>query len=562
MLVYRKSLTVNEHTALPATNLVSLVDAPYKLNDMQLVYKPIILIILDGWGYTENTVYNAIHSAHKPVWEKIWREYPHTLLRASGLDVGLPAGQMGNSEVGHINIGAGRAINQEFTRINQKIKNGGFFKNSIITKAMDKAVQNNKAVHILGLLSPGGVHSHEDHIHALMQLAADRNVENLYLHAFLDGRDTAPKSASESIYKTQQKIAELGRGRFASIIGRHYAMDRNKRWERSRLAYDLISQGKAEFWSVDPFIALDMAYARGESDEFVRPTAITCNGGPPVMVDDGDVLIFANYRADRARQLARAFTKPEFKSFEREWMPKLSAFLSLTSYKANYEFPVAFPPARLGNVFGEYISKQGLRQLRIAETEKYAHVTFFFNGGEERVFDGEDRILIPSPHVRTYDQQPEMSAHEIADNMVGAINNRNHDVIICNFANADMVGHTGNFDATITAIETIDRCLGKIIDAAEKMGGEILITADHGNAEQLKTYTTEKIKSRAYTAHTNNPVPFIYIGRPAKMSLDIGTLADIAPTMLHIMDIPKPDEMTGHSLIRLQPFKVQQVVGK
>jgi len=529
---------------------------------MQLIHKPIILLILDGWGYSDNTVYNAIHSAHTPVWDNIWNEYPHTLLSTSGLDVGLPSGQMGNSEVGHITIGAGRVTAQECTRIGKSIQAGDFFENSIIAEAMDKSVANNKAVHILGLLSPGGVHSHEDHIHALMQLAADRNVDNLYLHAFLDGRDTPPMSAAESIYKAHQKITRLGRGRFASIIGRHYAMDRNRHWDRTQQAYDLISQGKSEFWSIDPFIALDMAYARGETDEFVSPTAITHGSQPPVTVEDGDVIIFANYRADRARQLARAFTSPKFKNFERERTPRLASFISLTSYKANFEFPVAFPPARVSNVFGEYIANLGLRQLRIAETEKYAHVTFFFNGGEERVFDGEDRILIPSPRVRTYDKRPEMSAFAVTDHMIEAINSRKYDVIICNFANADMVGHTGNFNATIKAIETIDKCLGKIIETAEKVGGEILITADHGNAEQLKTYTTEKIKSQPHTAHTDNPVPFIYIGRPATICSYASTLADIAPTMLHIMGVSVPEEMTGHCLVKLRDFKSREVIGK
>jgi 2,3-bisphosphoglycerate-independent phosphoglycerate mutase len=339
-------------------------------------------------------------------------------------------------------------------------------------------------------------------------------------------------------------------------------MDRNKRWDRTKLAYDLITQGKAEYRSVDPFIAVDMAYARGESDEFVKPTAITKSDEPPVIVDDGDVIVFANYRSDRARQLARAFTKQEFKAFERERFPKLTAFISLTSYKANYEFPVAFPPLSMTNVFGEYIANLGLKQLRIAETEKYAHVTFFFNGGEERVFEGEDRILIPSPHVETYDKQPEMSADEITERLIESIDSRRYDAIICNYANADMVGHTGNFKATISAVETIDKCLGKVIDCVQKVGGEILITADHGNAEQLKAYTTEKIKSQSHTAHTSNLVPLIYIGRPAEFLPDTGSLSDISPTMLSIMGIPQPKEMTGKSLLRLQQEDAPAVIGK
>ncbi len=529
---------------------------------MQVTHKPTILIVLDGWGHTDNTVYNAIYSAHKPNWDKLWYKYPHTLISASGIDVGLPASQMGNSEVGHMNIGSGRIVDQEFTRITRAMEDGSFYDNEILTAAFKSAAENNKAVHLLGLLSPGGVHSHEDHIFALMELAAECNVKKLYLHAFLDGRDTPPKSAVESIHKAQLKMKELGIGRFATLIGRYFAMDRNKRWERTKIAYDLICQGKSEYQSIDPFIAVDMAYAREESDEFIRPTSIIKHGEKAVTVEDGDVIVFANYRADRARQLARAFTKPEFKAFERERVPQLAAFVSLTSYKANYEFPVAFPPVKLKNVFGEYISKFGLKQLRIAETEKYAHVTFFFNGGEERVFEGEDRILVPSPHVDTYDNAPEMSAYEITDRLIESINSNKYDAIICNYANADMVGHTGNFKSTIAAIETIDKCLGKVIENALNVGGEVIITADHGNAEQLKAYTTEKIRSQAHTAHTNNLVPLIYIGRPAEFLPGTGSLSDISPTLLNIMGIPQPEEMTGKSLLALTDEETPAVVGK
>jgi 2,3-bisphosphoglycerate-independent phosphoglycerate mutase len=529
---------------------------------MQVTHKPTILIVLDGWGHTDNTVYNAIYSAHKPTWDKIWYEYPHTLISASGIDVGLPASQMGNSEVGHMNIGSGRVVDQEFTRITHAMEDGSFYQNETLNKAFKSAADNNKAVHLLGLLSPGGVHSHKKHIFALMELAAKCNVKKLYLHAFLDGRDTPPKSADESIHKAQLKMKELGIGRFASLIGRFYAMDRNKRWDRTKLAYDLICQGKSDYQYSDPFIAVEMAYARDESDEFIRPTSIMKEGEQPVTVEDGDVVVFANYRADRARQLARAFTKPEFKAFERERVPQLAAFVSLTSYKANYEFPVAFPPVKLKNVFGEYISNFGLKQLRIAETEKYAHVTFFFNGGEERVFEGEDRILVPSPHVETYDSVPEMSAYEITDRLIEAINSRQYDAIICNYANADMVGHTGNFKATISAVETIDKCLGKVIECTLKVGGEIIITADHGNAEQLKAYTTEKIRSQAHTAHTNNLVPLVYIGRHAEFIPGTGSLSDISPTLLSIMGIPQPKEMTGKSLLRLTDEETPAVVGK
>jgi 2,3-bisphosphoglycerate-independent phosphoglycerate mutase len=520
---------------------------------MQPSINPLVLIILDGWGHTDNTVYNAIYSAKKPVWEKLWLECPRTLIQASGTDVGLPSQQMGNSEVGHMTIGSGRLVDQEFSRISRAIEDGSFFRNEILSSAFNRATQNNKAIHILGLLSPGGVHSHQEHIFKLMELATQFGVEKIYLHAFLDGRDTPPKSAEENIFLAQLKMKELGRGRFASIIGRFYAMDRNKRWERTQQAYDLISQGKADYRSEDPFIAVDMAYARGETDEFVSATAITKHGEPPVQVEDGDVIVFANYRADRARQLARAFTKEDFQSFPRENIPKLDTFISLTEYKDNYEFPVAFTPKSLDNVFGQYISELGLKQLRIAETEKYAHITFFFNGGEEQAFAGEDRILVPSPHVRTYNMEPKMSAFEITDKLIEAIQSNKYDAIICNYANADMVGHTGDFQATIKAIETIDACLGKVIEAAEKTNTQILITSDHGNAEQMKAYATEKIKSDQHTAHTTNLVPLVYIGRDAEILSGLsGSLSDIAPTMLYFMGLEVPQEMTGKPLLKLQ----------
>ncbi len=515
--------------------------------------KPLILIILDGWGYTENTVYNAIYSAKKPVWEQIWVDCPRTLVQASGTEVGLPGSQMGNSEVGHMTIGSGRVVDQEFSRITRAIEDGSFFKNEPLCSAFERVASNGKALHILGLLSPGGVHGHQDHIFRLLEMAAQCGVENIYLHAFLDGRDTPPKSAEENIHLAQLKMKELGVGKFASIIGRFFAMDRNKHWDRTQHAYDLISQGKADFRTDDPFIAVDMAYARGESDEFVSATAITKSGEPPVQVEDGDAIVFANYRADRARQLARAFTKEDFQSFPRERTPKLDTFISLTTYKANYEFPVAFAPEQLHNVFGKYISDLGLKQLRIAETEKYAHVTFFFNGGEEQAFDGEDRILVPSPHVRTYNMQPKMSAQEITDKLSEAVRSKQYDAIICNYANADMVGHSGDFQATIKAVEAIDECLGQVIEVAKQNNTEILITADHGNAEQMRAYATEKIKSDQHTAHTSNLVPLIYIGRDAEVISGItGSLSDIAPTMLYLMGLDAPKEMTGKPLLKLK----------
>ncbi|MFQ5659815.1 MAG: 2,3-bisphosphoglycerate-independent phosphoglycerate mutase [Gammaproteobacteria bacterium] len=528
---------------------------------MQLIHKPVILIILDGWGYSENINYNAIHSAKKPVWDRLWDEYPHTLINASGTEVGLPGNQMGNSEVGHMNIGSGRIIEQEFTRISRTIEDGSFFHNETLRSAFKKTVQNNKALHVLGLLSPGGVHSHQDHIFALMEFADQCGLNDIYLHAFLDGRDTPPKSAGEYLHEARLKMAELGKGRFATIIGRYYAMDRNQHWDRTRAAYDLISQGKAEYQSDDTFIAVDMAYARGESDEFVKATSIVREGEIPVSVQDGDCIVFANYRADRARQLASAFTKEDFSGFERERFANPVTFISLTEYKANYEFPVAFPPEHHDNVFGEYIARCGLRQLRIAETEKYAHVTFFFNAGKERAFENEDRILVPSPHVSTYDQTPEMSAFEVTDKMIDAINSRKYDVIISNFANADMVGHTGDFDATVKSVESIDKCLGTILEAVQKVGGELLITADHGNAEQMKSFITEKVRPQPHTAHTSNLVPFLYIGRSADVLPGTGALCDIAPTMLYLMGLKQPQEMTGRSLFNLHNYATHAIVG-
>ncbi len=518
---------------------------------MSLPHRPYLLIIMDGWGHTDVTVYNAIHTANKPNWDRLWSENPHQLISASGIDVGLPSAQMGNSEVGHMNIGSGRVVHQEFTRISDAIDDGSFFRNETLVQAFSVAARNDKAVHILGLLSDGGVHSHEDHIFALMELAAERGIQQLYLHAFLDGRDKPPKSATESIAKAQVKCRETGIGKISSIVGRHYAMDRNAHWDRTRIAYDLISEGRADHTAPDPFIALDLAYERGETDEFVSPVSIHADNEKPVRVEDGDVVIFANYRADRARQLSRAFTKQDFKSFPRHHFPELGAFVSLTQYKSNYEFPVAFPPEHLQNVIGEYISNQGLRQLRIAETEKYAHVTFFFNGGEERVFPGEDRVLVPSPHVKTYDEKPEMSACEVTDKLIEAIESEKYDFIVCNFANTDMVGHTGDFNAAIAAVETVDNCLGRIVATMQRLGGETVITADHGNAEQMREYTTEKIQAQAHTAHTCNLVPLLYIGRPAEPILHEGSLSDISPTLLYLMGMKQPKEMTGTPLFQL-----------
>jgi len=505
-----------------------------------------VLIVLDGWGYSENPDHNAIHAAHKPVWDKLWERYPHTLIRTSGAAVGLPNDQMGNSEVGHLNLGAGRVVYQEFTRVSRAIRTGSFFSNKTLTGAVDQAVENGKAVHILGLLSPGGVHSHECHIHAMVQLAAERGAKRVYLHAFLDGRDTPPKSAESSIAAMEEKFTEFGVGRFASVIGRYYAMDRDHRWPRIQAAYDLITQGKAEFQTPDAMSALQMAYERGETDEFVQATAIVPPGEQPVRFEDGDTLVFMNYRSDRARQITRPFIEPDFDGFERAYIPKPGAVVSLTEYKQEFNLPVAFPPDRMRNVLGAYLASLGMHQLRIAETEKYAHVTFFFNGGYEEPFAGEDRVLVPSPQVATYDLQPEMSAPEVTDKLVEAIGSSDYDVIICNFANPDMVGHTGNFDAAVKAIEALDVSLGRVYEAVESAGGEMLITADHGNAEQMRGEDT----GQAHTAHTTNLVPLVYVGRPAKLE-NSGALADVAPTMIYLMGLDKPSEMNGHSLVEL-----------
>lgn len=506
--------------------------------------KPVVLIILDGWGYSEDQEANAIAAARIPVWDRMWNEYPHTLVRTSGAAVGLPGGQMGNSEVGHLNLGAGRAVYQEFTRVSRSIRTGSFFTNQTLTQAVDEAVKRDKAVHILGLLSPGGVHSHEEHIHAMARLAVERGAERVYVHAFLDGRDTPPKSADSSIRALNQVFKELGHGMIASIVGRYYAMDRDHRWDRIEQAYDLLVNGTGEFQAPSACAALEAAYARGEGDEFVKATAILAEGEPPVTIEDGDVILFLNYRSDRARQLTRAFTEEDFDGFERKRVPKLRCFVSLTQYNKNFDIPVAFPAERLRNGFGEYLSKQGMRQLRLAETEKYAHVTFFFNGGREKPFEGEDRILVPSPRVATYDLKPEMSAEEVTDHLVEAIKGGKYDAIICNYANTDMVGHTGKMDAAVHAIEIVDYCLGRVKKALHRVEGEMLITADHGNAEQMEDH----INNQPHTAHTRNPVPLIYVGREAKLD-ENGALCDVAPTLLKMMGLKQPREMKGHSLL-------------
>ena len=507
-----------------------------------------MLLVLDGWGFSDQTKFNAIHTADTPVWDALQNNYPHSVISCSGTDVGLPDQQMGNSEVGHMHLGAGRTIFQDFTRITKDIDEGQFFSNPTLKSAFEKAAETNKAVHIMGLLSPGGVHSHEDHIVALMQFAKRCNVKRLFVHAFLDGRDTPPQSASPSLDKIDAFGKEQNLGRIASICGRYYAMDRNKNWDRVQLAYDLVVDGHGEYAYSDAQIGLEAAYSRDETDEFVKPTAIVKQGETPAVVSDGDIVVFANFRADRARQLTQAMITTNFTEFTRSRIPALGEFVSMTQYSEDFELPVAFPPFELKNTFGEVIAKQGLKQLRIAETEKYAHVTFFFNGGVENTFPGEDRVLIPSPDVATYDLKPEMSAPEVTDALVECLASAKYDAIICNYANADMVGHTGNFEATVKCIEALDACLGRVLEAAKRAHVEVLITADHGNAEKMRAGNA---LADPHTAHTSNLVPLIYVGRAGKIASG-GCLSDIAPTLLGLMGLEKPNEMTGRCLIELE----------
>ena len=506
----------------------------------------VILLILDGFGCREDAPDNAITRANAPHWRELLATCPHTTLDASELRVGLPEGQMGNSEVGHLNIGAGRVVYQDFTRIDVAIRDGQFARNPALLGAVDAAHTHGATLHVLGLLSPGGVHSHERQIAAMVEMAATAGVRRIAVHAFLDGRDTPPRSAAESLDAMEAVCARHSNARIASLCGRYYAMDRDKRWERTAAAYALLVDGTAAHVARSARQGLEQAYARGESDEFVQATAIVDHDGAPTRMEDGDVVVFMNFRADRARQLTRALTDPDFDGFVRPRLPQLRAFVTLTSYGNEFKaLPVAFAPQTVDNSFGEYLSRLHLTQLRIAETEKYAHVTYFFNGGSEAVYPGEDRILVPSPKVATYDEQPEMSAPEVTDRLVAAIASEHYAAIVCNYANGDMVGHTGNFAAAKRAIEALDASIGRVVDAARAHGAEVLITADHGNAERMHDDTT----GQAHTAHTLNVVPCVYVGRPATLTGG-GALQDIAPTLLAIMGLPKPPEMTGHSLVR------------
>ncbi|MBQ9330183.1 MAG: 2,3-bisphosphoglycerate-independent phosphoglycerate mutase [Oscillibacter sp.] len=498
---------------------------------------PTTLIIMDGFGLRDAAEGNAVRTARTPRLDGFFREFANTTLSASGLDVGLPEGQMGNSEVGHTNIGAGRVVFQDLPRITKSIADGDFFQNPAYLRAMDACVQNGTALHLMGLLSDGGVHSHIDHLFALLRMAKERGLERVYIHAFLDGRDVSPTSGAGFVARTVEMCRELGVGSIATVMGRYYAMDRDKRWDRVEQAYDAMVYGESAVFNPVPVAAVKDSYAAGVTDEFVEPVVCDRDG----TISDNDSVIFFNFRPDRAREITRALVDPAFDGFTRQLFPL--TFICNTEYDATMpNVEVAYPRTAIRNGLGEYLSRLGLTQLRIAETEKYAHVTFFFNGGSETVFPGEDRVLVASPKVATYDLQPEMSANEVCEKCVERIESGAYDVIILNFANCDMVGHTGVFDAAVKAVETVDTCVGVVVDATLKMGGIAMITADHGNAEQM----TEPDGS-PMTAHTTNLVPFILCG--AGTELRPGRLADIAPTMLDVMGLACPEEMDGHTLI-------------
>ena len=505
--------------------------------------KPVVLLILDGFGYSKEHENNAIAMANTPCWDSLQKDYPMTLLQCSGDVVGLPDGQMGNSEVGHIHIGTGRYVPQDFSKVNDAIKDGSFFTNPVLCQAVDCAKEKGKALHIMGLLSPGGVHSHESQIVAMIELAAKRGLRNIYLHAFLDGRDVPPQSATSSIELIENKLKSLGVGRIASIVGRFYAMDRDKRWDRVKQGYDLIVKGEGSYRVKSALEGLKASYDRGEHDEFVLPTVILDSNGKAATLDPDDSVIFMNFRADRAREISQAITDSDFSGFDRGHEPHKGMYATLTEYHENFDYPVAFPSVNIKNSLGEYLSNLGMTQLRLAETEKYAHVTFFFNGGVDACFPGEDRILVPSPNVRTYDLQPEMSLPEVTDRFVEAIKGGKYDVIICNFANGDMVGHTGIIPAAIKAVEAIDTALQRVVDALLSVGGKMLVTADHGNIEQMVDD-----EGQIQTAHSTNPVPLVYVGGKGKLTSG-GSLKDLAPTLLSILRLEQPAEMNGRSLI-------------
>ena len=503
------------------------------------------LIIMDGFGERKDSEGNAVKLAGTPHISALEAEYPMTFIGASGMSVGLPDGQMGNSEVGHLNIGAGRIVYQELTRITKAIQDGDFFQVKEFNDAIDNCLKNGTDLHLFGLLSDGGVHSHNEHLYARVELAKKRGLDRVYIHCFMDGRDVPPDSGKGYMEQLEAKLQEIGVGKIASVSGRYYAMDRDNRWERVQKAYDAIAKSEGEF-NESAVAAMQASYDAGVMDEFVLPTVITQNGQPVARVKKDDSIIFFNFRPDRAREITRTFIDPEFSGFAREYFPVY--FVSMTQYDKTFpNIHVAYKPQTLENTLGEYLSKNGVKQFRIAETEKYAHVTFFFNGGVEQPNPGEDRVLIPSPKVATYDLQPEMSAYEVTEKAVERIKSGEYGVMILNFANPDMVGHTGVLEAAEKAVRTVDECVGKVVDAILSVGGQVIITADHGNSELMIDPAT----GGPFTAHTTNPVPFILVGKDwkgAKLRED-GILADIAPTMLDMMDLPKPKEMEGTSMI-------------
>ncbi|CCX38878.1 2 3-bisphosphoglycerate-independent phosphoglycerate mutase [Clostridium sp. CAG:1013] len=501
--------------------------------------KPLVLMILDGFGIAP-TDGNAIAAAKKPNLDKIFAENPHTQIGASGMDVGLPDGQMGNSEVGHTNIGAGRIVYQELTRITKSAQDGDMDKNPALVKAMENAKNNGKALHFMGLLSDGGVHSHNSHLYALLEMAKRMGLEKVFVHCFMDGRDVPPSSGKDYVAQLLKKMEEIGVGKVATVMGRYYAMDRDNRWERVEKAYAAMVYGEGEHADC-PLCAMQNSYDKEVTDEFVIPTV--CEGAEPI--SEGDSVIFYNFRPDRAREITRTLVDPDFTGFERKKGFFPLTYVCMTQYDATMpNVDVAYKPESLDNTFGEYISNKGLTQLRIAETEKYAHVTFFFNGGVEKQYPGEDRILVKSPAVATYDLQPEMSAYEVTDKMVEAVKSGKYDALILNYANCDMVGHTGVFEAAVKAVEAVDTCVGRVVEAVKEMGGCVLLTADHGNADRMVD-----TDGSPFTAHTTNPVPFCVINHPCELR-EGGRLADIAPTMLKILGLPQPAEMTGESIIK------------
>jgi len=506
------------------------------------------LIILDGWGERAPAADNAVSQGGTPNLDKLRAEFPSTLIGASGRDVGLPDGQMGNSEVGHLNLGAGRIVYQDFTRINVAIENGRFFENPALVAACDAARASGGALHLLGLLSDGGVHSHEEHLYALVELARRRGVKKLFVHAFLDGRDTPPKSGAGYVAALETVLAEKGVGQIATLCGRYYAMDRDNRWERVERAYRMLRRGEGEPFASAPE-AIRAAYDAGETDEFVTPRVVTDGQGEPLgRMADGDAAVFFNFRADRAREITRALTEPGFTGFAVADRAKLSSYVCFTDYDDTFKLPIAFPPEGLTNILAEVLGRAGLKQLRIAETEKYAHVTFFFNGGVETSYPGETRVLIPSPReVATYDQKPEMSAYGVRDRLLEELSGGSYDCVIANFANLDMVGHTGVLDAAARAVRVVDECVGELVEAFRARGWAVLITADHGNAEQMWDPSADQ----PMTAHSVNPVPLLLVDEERKGAhlREGGILADVAPTLLEVMGIDPPPEMTGRSLL-------------